>query len=59
MLNVARTAPVTFTYHGRTARAVVQDRGPYVSGRVWDLNQGLAGALGFDGVGAVCASVVG
>jgi rare lipoprotein A (peptidoglycan hydrolase) len=50
---------VLFNYHGRSAWAVVQDRGPYISGRVWDLNQGLAGALGFDGVDYVQASVAG
>jgi rare lipoprotein A (peptidoglycan hydrolase) len=50
---------VLFRYHGRSAWAVVQDRGPYVGGRVWDLNQGLAGALGFRGVNYVQASRVG
>jgi rare lipoprotein A (peptidoglycan hydrolase) len=50
---------VRFSYHGRSAWAVVQDRGPYISGRVWDLNQGLAGALGFDGVDYVQASTLG
>jgi rare lipoprotein A (peptidoglycan hydrolase) len=50
---------VRFSYHGRSASAVVQDRGPYVGGRVWDLNQGLAGALGFSGVDYVQASVEG
>jgi rare lipoprotein A (peptidoglycan hydrolase) len=50
---------VLFSYHGRSAWAVVQDRGPYVGGRVWDLNQGLAGALGFNGVDYVQSSVLG
>jgi rare lipoprotein A (peptidoglycan hydrolase) len=50
---------VTFAYHGRQVDAVVQDRGPYVGGRVWDLNQGLAGALGFGGVDYVQVSVAG
>lgn len=50
---------VLFGYHGRSAWAVVQDRGPYVGGRVWDLNQGLAGALGFSGVDYVQSSVGG
>jgi rare lipoprotein A (peptidoglycan hydrolase) len=36
--------------------AVVDDRGPYVSGRDWDLNQNTAGALAFDGVGTVWSS---
>ncbi len=44
---------VTFRYGGNTATAVVDDRGPYVGGREWDLNQNTAGALGFGGVGTV------
>src|SRR5215469_8491074 len=40
---------VLFAYHGRRVRAVVDDRGPYVTGRTWDLNQNVAGALGFSG----------
>lgn len=52
-----RTLPcgtrVTFRYGGRTVRAVVDDRGPFVGGREWDLNQNTAGALGFGGVATV------
>ncbi len=52
-----RTLPcgtkVTFSYGGRTVTAVVDDRGPFVGGREWDLNQNTAHALGFDGVGTV------
>jgi rare lipoprotein A (peptidoglycan hydrolase) len=44
---------VRFYYHGRAITAVVQDRGPYVGGREWDLNQNLAAALGFNGVDSV------
>jgi rare lipoprotein A (peptidoglycan hydrolase) len=33
--------------------AVVDDRGPFVGGRDWDLNQNTAAALGFQGVGTV------
>lgn len=44
---------VTFRYGGRTVTAVVDDRGPYVGGRTWDLNQSTASALGFGGVGTV------
>jgi hypothetical protein len=55
-----RTLPcgsrVTFVRGGRTVTAVVDDRGPYVSGRDWDLNQNTAGALAFDGVGTVWSS---
>jgi len=47
---------VTFSYGGRTVNAVVDDRGPYVGGRRWDLNQNTAGALGFGGVGDVWSS---
>jgi rare lipoprotein A len=37
----------------RTVTAVVDDRGPYVGGREWDLGQNTAAALGFVGVGTV------
>jgi rare lipoprotein A len=47
---------VKFRYGGRTATAVVDDRGPYVGGRDWDLNQNTAAALGFSGVGTVWTS---
>ena len=46
---------VTFSYHGRTVTATVDDRGPFVAGREWDLNQNTAGALGFGGVDTVWA----
>ncbi len=55
-----RTLPcgtkVAFHYGGRTVTAVVDDRGPYVGGRNWDLNQNTAAALGFAGVGALWVS---
>jgi rare lipoprotein A len=44
---------VRFHYGGRSVTAVVDDRGPYVGGREWDLNQNTAAALGFAGVGSV------
>jgi rare lipoprotein A len=44
---------VSFRYGGRSVTAVVDDRGPYVGGRDWDLNQNTAAALGFAGVGTV------
>ena len=47
---------VTFRHGGREVTATVDDRGPYVGGRTWDLNQNLAAALGFGGVGPVLAS---
>ncbi len=44
-----RTLPcgtlVAFSYHGRTVVAPVVDRGPYVTGRNWDLSGGLCQAL--------------
>ncbi|HLY48049.1 MAG TPA: septal ring lytic transglycosylase RlpA family protein [Solirubrobacteraceae bacterium] len=49
-------ARVQLSYGGRTVTAVVDDRGPYVGGREWDLNQNTAAALGFGGVGTVWSS---
>lgn len=40
-------------FQGRCAAATVVDRGPYVSGRDFDLTGGLAAALRFGGVGTV------
>lgn len=52
-----RTLPcgkkVTVRYRGRSVVATVDDRGPFVGGRDWDLNGAVAGRLGFDGTGAV------
>jgi rare lipoprotein A len=48
---------VTFRLGGRSVNAVVDDRGPYVGGREWDLNQNTAAALGFGGVGTVWSSL--
>jgi rare lipoprotein A len=47
---------VTFRYGGRTVTATVDDRGPFVAGREWDLCQTTAGALHFGGVGTVWSS---
>ena len=47
---------VTFRHGGREVTATVDDRGPFVGGRSWDLNQNTAAALGFGGVGPVLAS---
>ncbi|MBV9309352.1 MAG: RlpA-like double-psi beta-barrel domain-containing protein [Solirubrobacterales bacterium] len=44
---------VMIAYGGRSVTAVVDDRGPFVGGRDWDLNQNTAGALGFSGVDTV------
>jgi hypothetical protein len=55
-----RTLPcgtkVAFRYDGHAVTAIVDDRGPYVGGRDWDLNQNTASALGFGGVGTVWSS---
>jgi hypothetical protein len=55
-----RTLPcgskVTFERNGHRVNAVVDDRGPFVDGRDWDLNQNTASALAFDGVGTVWSS---
>jgi hypothetical protein len=48
---------VTFVYGGHRVTAVVDDRGPFVAGRDWDLNQNTAAALGFGGVDTVWSSV--
>lgn len=44
---------IEFSYNGKKCVAVVRDRGPYVSGRLFDLGPGTAKALGFSGVGTV------
>jgi len=55
-----RTLPcgtkVALRYNGRSVTATVDDRGPYVGGRDWDLNQNTASALGFGGAGTVWSS---
>jgi peptidoglycan lytic transglycosylase len=53
----SRTLPcgtkVQFRLGSRSVTAVVDDRGPYVAGREWDLGQNTAAALGFVGVETV------
>lgn len=49
---------IEISYNGRTVRAVVNDRGPFVAGREIDLQPAVASALGFDGVGTVSYRVV-
>jgi hypothetical protein len=48
---------VTMSNGHTTIVATVDDRGPYVGGRVYDLNQNVAQALGFGGVGTIYASI--
>ena len=47
---------VALRYNGRSVTATVDDRGPFVAGRDWDLNENTAAALGFGGVGTVLSS---
>ena len=55
-----RTLPcgtkVTIRYGGRSVVATVDDRGPFVDGRDWDLNGAVADALGFGGTGPIWVS---
>lgn len=50
---------VTNLKNGKTALGRVNDRGPFVRGRIIDLSQGLAGQLGISGVGNVRVEVLG
>lgn len=63
MMNVAHRTfafgtRIEFSYKGRTCVAVVNDRGPFIAGRTFDLGPGTAQALGFSGVGNVQWRVV-
>lgn len=44
---------LTIRYRGRTARAKVIDRGPYVAGREFDLTEAVKNKLGMGGVGTI------
>src|SRR3974390_1601902 len=46
------------THGGHSVVVTVNDRGPFVRGRVLDLSTAAARALGIDGVGSVTAEVV-
>ena len=64
MMNVAHRSMafgtrIQFEYNGRTCVAVVNDRGPFVAGRTFDLGPGTAAALGFSGVGTVRYRILG
>lgn len=64
MMNVAHKSlafgtRIQFEYNGKTCVAVVNDRGPYVGGRIFDLGPGTASALGFSGVGTVKYRILG
>jgi rare lipoprotein A len=47
------------THGGRSVIVTVNDRGPFVRGRVLDLSTGAARAIGISGVGQVTAEIVG
>jgi rare lipoprotein A len=57
----SRTLPcgskVTFSYGGRSVVATVDDRGPFVYSRLYDLSQSTAAALGMQGLATVLASI--
>jgi hypothetical protein len=46
------------TYGGRCATVLVNDRGPYVEGRILDLSEGAARYIGLPGVGIVHAEIL-
>jgi rare lipoprotein A len=50
---------VTNTSNGRSVVVRINDRGPFVKGRIIDLTQGAAHAIGIAGLGAVTVDVVG
>lgn len=49
---------VTNRHNGRTVVVRINDRGPFVRGRVIDLTPAAANALGFSGLAPVSLSVV-
>ena len=63
MMVAHRTFPfgtlVEFEYEGRRAVASVEDRGPHVEGRMWDLGPGVVRTLDFAGVHEVRWRVIG
>jgi len=63
MVVAHRTLPfgtkIQIEYGGRTCTAVVQDRGPYIDGREFDLGPGTAKALGFSGVQTISYRIIG
>jgi rare lipoprotein A len=50
---------VTNTSNGRSVVVRINDRGPFVKGRIIDLTPGAAHAIGIAGLGAVTVDVVG
>jgi rare lipoprotein A len=48
---------VTNKRNGRTVHVTINDRGPYIGGRIIDLSDAAAGAIGMKGAGVVPVSV--
>ena len=48
---------VTVSYRGRSVTCRVNDRGPFIRGRVLDVSLGAARALGMTGAGVVVADI--
>ena len=50
---------VRVTYQGRSVVVRINDRGPFVKGRIIDLTPGAAHAIGIAGLGPVTVDIVG
>ena len=46
------------THNGRSVIVTINDRGPFIKGRVLDLSTGAARAVGLNGIGHVTAEVI-
>ena len=49
---------VTDVHSGRTIHVRINDRGPFVRGRIIDLSRAAARRLGLDGIGKVCIAAL-
>lgn len=49
---------IRFEHRGRSAVCTINDRGPFIRGREYDLSAGCARAIGFHGVGKIRAGRV-
>jgi len=58
-LPIGSRVTVTNRHNGRSATVRINDRGPYVTGRVIDLSPGAARAIGVDGLAPVSLQVNG
>jgi rare lipoprotein A len=50
---------VTNTRNGRSTVVVINDRGPFIRGRIIDLSPAAARAIGIDGIGRVSIQAIG